>query len=133
MKDRFVACVGVYQQFSLKYYLKIREFCEHNANVLGFFLGIALLYGGAAEMAHAGSGTYGMACDGILQLVEGTFGALVTAVAGIGAIVASAVGGFKMAWSLIVVAVGAFVLRSYISLFNGTCGGGVVVGACPLC
>ena len=121
VENRFLRLIGVYQQLCIKSYFRVRACCEQNANVLGFFLGICLLYTGAAETAHAGSGTYGMACNGILQLVEGTFGALVTAVAGIGAIVASAVGGFKMAWSLIVVAVGAFVLRSYISLFNGTC------------
>ena len=129
MENRFYRIGQVYRKFSVSSYLKVRQCCEKNANVFGFFLGIALLYGGTLELAHAGYGSYGQACDGILQLVEGTFGALVTAVAGIGAIVASAVGGFKMAWSLIVVSVGAFVLRAYITLFNGTCGG----GGCVLC
>lgn len=96
---------------------------ERHAGLSLFLLGVGLLYGGASELAHAGSGTYGQACDGLLQLVEGTFGALITAAAGVGAIVASAVGGFKMAWALVVVSVGAFILRSFITLFNGTCGG----------
>ena len=103
--------------------LKARSLFERNAEASLFVFGLALLYSGGSELAHAGSGTYGQACNGILLLVEGTFGALITAAAGIGAIVASAVGGFKMAWSLIVVSVGAFILRSYITLFNGDCGG----------
>jgi type IV secretory pathway VirB2 component (pilin) len=104
---------------------------RHNDTIL-FVLGLSLLYAGGSSLAHAGSGTYGQACNGILLLVEGTFGALITAVAGIGAIVASAVGGFKMAWSLVVVAVGAFILRSYITLFNGDCGG-AAGGGCAVC
>ena len=103
-------------------YFRAISYLEKRSRIGLLFLGIALLFIGGSSLAHAGSGSYGQACDGILQLVEGTFGALVTAVAGIGAIVASAVGGFRMAWSLIVVAVGAFVLRAYITLFNGTCG-----------
>lgn len=107
---------------SVKASLKVRASFERQAELSLFILGLALLYSGGSELAHAGSGTYGQACQGILLLVEGTFGALITAAAGIGAIVASAVGGFKMAWSLIVVSVGAFILRSYITLFNGECG-----------
>jgi hypothetical protein len=103
---------------------KVRSTFERYAEISLFVFGLALLYSAGSELAHAGSGSYGEACDGILLLVEGTFGALITAAAGIGAIVASAVGGFKMAWSLIVVAVGAFILRSYITLFNGNCGAG---------
>lgn len=101
---------------------KIRLRFERHSELSLFILGLGLLYVGGSSLAYAGSGTYGEACNGILLLVEGTFGALITAAAGIGAIVASAVGGFKMAWSLIVVSVGAFILRSYITLFNGDCG-----------
>ncbi len=110
---------------STKLCLNTRSLFERHAELSLFAIGLTLLYSGGSELAHAGSGTYGQACNGILLLVEGTFGALITAAAGIGAIIASAVGGFKMAWSLIVVAVGAFILRSYITLFNGDCGIGV--------
>jgi len=109
---------------------QVHEFKEQSnkySELSLFVLGLGLLYVGGTSLAYAGSGSYGEACNGILLLVEGTFGALITAVAGIGAIIASAVGGFKMAWSLIVVAVGAFILRSYITLFNGDC------GACQVC
>lgn len=66
---------------------------------------------------------YNQACNLLLGLMEGSFGALVTVAAGVGAIIASSVGGFKMAWTLVVVAVGAFILRAYVTLFFAGCGG----------
>lgn len=84
-------------------------------------LGIAAVLFASPENAHAGAGTYGQACNKMLGLIEGAFGALVAAAAGVAAILAAALGGFKMAWSLVVVAVGSFVLRAFISLFNGVC------------
>lgn len=62
---------------------------------------------------------YRLACTRLLLLIEGPFGALVTTAAGIGAVISSALGGFKIAWVLIVTAVGAFILRSYTTLFFG--------------
>lgn len=55
--------------------------------------------------------------NAVLLYLEGSFGALVMAAAGIGAIVAAAFGGYKAALSLMVVAVGAFILRSIMSTF----------------
>ena len=113
---------SLYQDASRRGFLYANRYIENTFEKGMFLLGIVLLNQGLSEIAHAGSGSYAMACNGILSLVEGTFGALLTSVAGIGAIVASAMGGFKMAWSLVVVAVGSFILRSYITLFNGDCG-----------
>lgn len=90
-------------------------------------LGVVLLSATFVSDAHAGGGTFGFACQKMLLLVEGAFGALVAAVAGVAAILAAALGGFKMAWSLVVVSIGAFILRSWILLFQGSCGG------CPTC
>lgn len=64
---------------------------------------------------------YFAACNFLLGFIEGPFGALVTVGAGIGAIIASSVGGFKTAWTLIVVAVGAFILRAWVTLFFAAC------------
>lgn len=64
--------------------------------------------------AQFDDGKYTTVCQNAMKYLEGDFGALLTALAGIGAIVASAVGGFKVAWSLLVVAVGAFILREFI-------------------
>lgn len=65
---------------------------------------------------------FGTICQKALSYIEGGFGALVAAIAGIGAIVASAAGGFRMAWALLVVSIGAFILREYVGLlFAGKC------------
>ncbi len=89
-------------------------------------LGVFLITSAFAGNAYAGSGGFGAACSKMLLLVEGAFGALVAAVAGVAAILAAALGGFKMAWSLVVVSIGAFILRAWILLFQGSCG-------CPTC
>jgi predicted dinucleotide-utilizing enzyme len=57
------------------------------------------------------------AVNAVLSYLEGTFGALIMAAAGIGAIISASFGGYKAAISLMVVAVGAFILRSLMSTF----------------
>lgn len=56
----------------------------------------------------------------LFQLIEGSFGALIMVVAGIGAIIAAAFGAYRAAVGMLVVAVGAFILRALVSLFFGT-------------
>ena len=56
----------------------------------------------------------------ILGLIEGRFGILIMLCAGIGAIVSSAFGQYRAALSLLVVALGAFILRSLITVFFNT-------------
>ncbi len=56
----------------------------------------------------------------LYAFIEGSFGALLAVVAGIGAIVSSAFGGYKSAISFIVVSCGSFILRALVSLFFGT-------------
>lgn len=57
------------------------------------------------------------AVNAIMTYLEGSFGALIMAASGIGAIMSAAFGQYKAALSLMVVAVGAFILRSLISTF----------------
>jgi hypothetical protein len=87
-----------------------------------FLLGTVLFFTAGADTAHAGFGSFGEACNKMLLLIEGAFGALVAATAGVAAIIAAALGGFKMAWALVVVAIGSFILRAFITIFNGVCG-----------
>ena len=61
-----------------------------------------------------------IAVGNLLALIEGAFGALIAVVAGIIAIIAAIMGAYRAALGFIVVAVGAFVLRSLVSLFFGT-------------
>lgn len=94
---------------------------ESDSQLSLFIVGVGLLMMGLNEEAYAAQGTASTACNKLLQYIEGPFGALITAGAGIGAIVAAALGGFKVAWTLVVTAVGAFILRAYMSLwFAGT-------------
>jgi hypothetical protein len=53
----------------------------------------------------------------LLTYLEGSFGALVMVVSGIGAIMSAAFGQYKAALGCLVVAVGSFILRSFISTF----------------
>lgn len=59
------------------------------------------------------------AVGGLFQLIEGSFGALIMVVAGIVAIVSAAMGAYRAAMGMVVVALGAFILRSLVSLFFG--------------
>lgn len=111
---------SVFNNICITLSVKINE--THKALLL--LLGGGLFFLGGIENAHAGVGTFGQACNKMLLLIEGAFGALVAAAAGVAAIVAAALGGFKMAWALVVVAVGSFVLRAFITIFNGVCVGG---------
>lgn len=80
------------------------------------------------EQAYAyQSGKFGDVCGKIITaLATENFGSLLAALAGVGAIVASAMGGFKAAWSLLVVSVGSFILNEYIGIWFNDCqaGGG---------
>lgn len=66
---------------------------------------------------------WGKTCDSTMKyLTEGGFSALLTAIAGVGAIVAFAAGGFRAAWALLIVSMGSFILRSYLdAFFQGGC------------
>jgi hypothetical protein len=57
------------------------------------------------------------AVNTLFKFLEGSFGALIMAAAGIGAIVSASFGQFKAALSCMVVAVGAFILRSMMNTF----------------
>jgi len=59
------------------------------------------------------------AVGNLFGLIEGAFGALIMVVSGLGAIVAAAMGAYRAAVGMLVVAVGAFILRALVSLFFG--------------
>ena len=99
---------------------------EKQARIALFLLGVGILSLGLSHEVSAQFGktqtTYNdakiaNAVNAIMAYLEGSFGALVMAAAGIGAILSAAFGQYKAALSLMVVAVGAFILRSLISTF----------------
>ncbi|MCC6954128.1 MAG: hypothetical protein IT290_08425 [Deltaproteobacteria bacterium] len=53
------------------------------------------------------------------ELIEGPFGALVMIVAGLVAIVSAAMGAYRAAMSCLIVAIGAFTLRTFVEIFFG--------------
>lgn len=59
------------------------------------------------------------AVGNLFQLIEGAFGALIMVGAGLFALVYAAMGNYRTALSMLVVAVGAFILRSLVTLFFG--------------
>jgi len=56
----------------------------------------------------------------LFMLIEGAFGALIMVAAGLIAIIAAGLGQYRAALGMLVVAVGAFILRALVSLFFGT-------------
>ncbi len=90
-----------------------------------FLFGIALLYFGLTDESFARAGgqiqyndvRVTNAINAVLTYIEGSFGALVMISAGLGAIISSAFGQYRAALGLLVVAVGAFILRSLVSTF----------------
>ena len=65
------------------------------------------------------------ACDLQLDVLGGSFGAMLTAIAGVIAIIAAAAGSFKGAWACVFVSVGSYVLPEIIGILSPTlnCGG----------
>ena len=114
--------------------VKAALLAEKHATALLLLFGIGLLGGGLAELSHAqgatGTGSFSEAdfddslirfsVGNLFKLIEGAFGALIMVVAGLGAIVAAAMGAYRAAVGMLVVAVGAFILRALVSLFFGT-------------
>jgi len=90
--------------------------------VLGFTVLVFGLTDGITAQGFNGTTKYNdqriaNAVNAVMTYLEGTFGALVMAAAGIGAILSAAFGQYKAALSLMVVAIGAFILRSLMSTF----------------
>ena len=97
---------------------------EHYQAAL-FVAGIALLSFGLMHTAGA-QGVEGAeynderianSVNTLFTYIEGSFGALVMVAAGIGAILSSAFGQYRAALGCLVVAVGAFILKSVTSTF----------------
>ena len=88
-------------------------------------VGAALITLGTSDVAFAGSGNTIAIQDekvegmvkAIIEFIEGSFGALIMVIAGIGAIVSAAFGQYRAALGMLAVAIGAFILRSLVKTF----------------
>lgn len=116
--------------------LKTYELIEKYSTATMLILGVVLVSGGLVELSVAqgagdvigksqseaqfDDGLIKGAVGNLFRLIEGAFGALIMVVSGLGAIVAAAMGAYRAAVGMLVVAVGAFILRSLVSLFFGS-------------
>lgn len=113
---------------------KLAVVAHRNSTALLLLFGSFLLIGGLVDISKAqGGGPTGSFTEAayddqlvrnsvgnLFKLIEGAFGALIMVVSGLGAIVAAAMGAYRAAVGMLVVAVGAFILRALVSLFFGT-------------
>lgn len=129
MKNILSRCAAAYNAAGARIALS----AERHASTLLLLLGFSLLVGGMTELSVAQEGPSGSFTEAafedelirasvgnLFKLIEGAFGALVMVVAGLGAIIAAAMGAYRAAVGMLVVAVGAFILRALVSLFFGS-------------
>ena len=101
---------------------------SRSIQIMLFVLGVSLLTAGivsgaVAEMSDNGevnSEKLNLAVQKIFNYIEGSFGVLIMVVSGLGAIMSSAFGQYRAALGCLVVAVGAFILRSVAATFFNT-------------
>ncbi|MCB0323775.1 MAG: hypothetical protein KDD69_09390 [Bdellovibrionales bacterium] len=93
-----------------------------------FLVGLTLLHAATTGSAYAaeGSGIFeDAACTLLDDVLTKDFGATLSAIAGLLAIMASVVGSFKAAWALVFVTVGTFIFPNIVGeMFTLGCGGG---------
>ena len=128
MKNKII---GVYDTACTRLYF----FNKKYSSKFMLMLGLGLLTIGIQDLSHANANNNGsfkgfqdpnfidmpirVAVGNLFAFIEGAFGALIMVIAGLGAIVSAAMGAYRAAVSMIVVAVGAFILRALVSLFFG--------------
>jgi hypothetical protein len=105
-----------------------KETQERVFRILVYIIGTWVILSAFGPDAHAQTTVGQVGCiegedrlhDAVVLLLthlEGNFGALVMITAGIGAVISSAVGQYRAALGLLVVAIGSFILRTLIDIF----------------
>lgn len=131
MKTNFLSKLnGKTVSFAQKVSAMIVAPSQRQAQIALFVFGVAILSIGLADMSFArNSGTISyndtritQSVNAVLTYLEGSFGALVMVASGIGAILSAAFGQYRAALGLMVVAIGAFILRSLMSTFFNDAG-----------
>ncbi len=115
---------------TLRLQLAGERLLRRHSGVLLFLFGTVVLLNGLQEsvLAQTGEGIFDdAACVLGEEVLTKEFGAMLSAIAGLLAIMASVMGAFKAAWSLVFVTVGTFTFPKIVSeLFTikTGCGGG---------
>ena len=111
--------------FIIEQYCKFSNYGYRYANLCLFVFGVCILTYGLAKFSYADVASSAaediikeQLCK-ILTLIQGPFGALITIVAGLAAIVTAAMGGYKLAMSCVVIACGSYIISAFVALFFG--------------
>jgi type IV secretory pathway VirB2 component (pilin) len=86
-----------------------------------FLIVLSLILIFSPESCFATDGTWRQACNKFILLIEGAFGALVSVIFAVLAIIYLFLERFKSFLFLISVAICSFIFRSFITLFSGDC------------
>ena len=137
MKTKLAKAVSGYKTFCRKAYVSLTTGAAQNANAFMLFLGAGVLAVGLSDSSFAqtaitstgdlgeapglgvgeGDGRIFEVSSRLFELIEGNFGSLIMIAAGLGAIISAAFGAYRAAVGMLVVAVGAFILRSLVAIF----------------
>ena len=101
--------------------LSVNKFISRHADKLMLAGGVALVVTGYPCLALAQGADTGP-IDQVIQIllndmIGGSFGALIMVVAGLVAIISASMGAYRASMSALVVAVGAFVLKTFVIAF----------------
>lgn len=109
--------------------VKLTLLAQEHSNLLVAGFGLCLLTTGMSDLASAqveyiGGRAYevsenGEAQSNFYKLLNGAFGSLVMVVAGLGAMVSAAMGAYKAAVGMLVVAITAFCIRASVNVSLG--------------
>ncbi|MCB0360238.1 MAG: hypothetical protein KDD44_11400 [Bdellovibrionales bacterium] len=121
-------------ELSTRGYLSADAFIRSHATGIAYASGFLMLGTGLTGLSLAQTtipiNDFRIACSAfrLLALLEGTLGALIMTVAGIATVISAALGAYRAATSLLVVALASFVLRSFVHIFFNI--GGTPPGGC---
>lgn len=105
---------------------RAQQFVYKNSNMILFGVGCAMLHFGVVEVLMAQTDPNAVTFDtteidratcSMYALLEGPYGALLTATAGFSALVAAVTGSYQTAYNFLAVGVGCFIARSVNSMY----------------
>lgn len=125
MKDLYREFVCYYSAACRRAYAFSTTVSSQKMTVIALVVGCAFLIVGLSQASWAqpglgvdqGDDRIEIITTRIFKLIEGNAGSLIMVIAGLGAIISAAFGAYRASVSLLVVAVGAFILRALVDIF----------------
>lgn len=114
-----------YSSICRKAHVAVTTGAAKNLTALMLVFGIGILAVGLSDLSVAqpglgvddGDERIEIITTRMFKLIEGNAGSLIMVLAGLGAIISAAFGAYRAAVGLLVVAVGAFILRAMVDIF----------------